>query len=310
GEGEGKPKGGKAGAAAGKDDGPPKGPGTHKVEKKPFKVQLTVKGTLEPEAKVEIAHRPHPTVGLPVSPGPLKIQKAAEHGATVRKGDLLVAFDTQQIDQAIAQLEGEKRLLEANVKLNEEEVPVLRRSAPVELAAAEEAKKRADEDLKYFRDIGRPQAEQRANFYVKGEEFFLEFEREQLRQLEKMYKAHDLTEDTEQIILKRQRFYVEMAVYFVKQAHIQRDYVLKVDLPRKEKTLTEGVAKQTVLLEKAQKTLTPQVEQREQALAKMGRDLAKIRDGLERLRKDRAAMTVNAPEDGVVFHGKFAKGQW
>ena len=118
---------------------------------------------------------------------------------------------------------------------------------------------------------------------------------EQLRQLEKMYKANDLTEDTEKIILKRHRFWVEMAEQFLKRAYIERDFVLKVVLPRKEKSLKEDAVKQALVLDKAHKTALPQVEEKDQTLAKTRRDLDRLRHALEVLRKDRAAMTIAAP---------------
>ena len=42
-----------------------------------------------------------------------------------------------------------------------------------------------------------------ANFSVKSADNMLAYEKEELRQLEKMYKADDLVEETEEIVLKR-----------------------------------------------------------------------------------------------------------
>jgi HlyD family secretion protein len=42
----------------------------------------------------------------------------------------------------------------------------------------------------------------------------------------------------------------------------------------------------------------------------MNFELAKLRRGLEALRADRAAMTIHAPVDGIVYYGKFTRGQW
>src|SRR5262249_26538528 len=55
---------------AGKDEKPAKDkpaskPATHKVEKKPFKIELNLKGILEAEEAAEIAYRPHPLVMPP-----------------------------------------------------------------------------------------------------------------------------------------------------------------------------------------------------------------------------------------------------
>jgi multidrug efflux pump subunit AcrA (membrane-fusion protein) len=285
-------------------------PAVCKAEKKPFRIELTIKGVLEGAEAAEVVYRPQPFINPPASQGPLTIRRIAEHGSALRKGDLLVAFDTRKIDQVLGDLESDLQLAETAIKVAEEELPLIQKSVPVELAAAERAQKQADEDLKYFLEVGRPLAEKRANYFVKSEAFSLEYAREELRQLEKMYKANDLTEETEQIILRRQRHTVEQAEFWLRLAEIDRDYVFKVTLPRREKGLREGLVKQDLQLEKARNTLAPQAAQKREALAKMRHDREKNRDRLAKLRVEREAMTVRAPVDGIVYHGKFHKGQW
>jgi multidrug efflux pump subunit AcrA (membrane-fusion protein) len=299
-----KEKPGKSPAAEG-----PK-PAAHKVEKKTFRIELTVKGILEPEETAEIAYRPHPVANQTAGQGPLTLRKIVEHGSKVHKGDVLAALDTRKIDQSIDDLEAEVKGTEANIKLAEEELPLFQKSMPVELETATRGKKRADEDLKYYLEVGRPLAEKEADFFLKSAKYALEYAQEELRQLEKMYKANDLTEETEKIILKRQRHWVERAAFWLKTAEIDHEYTFKVTLPRKEKDLREGVVKQSQLLDKAKNTLQPQAAQKQEALAKLRHEHAKHLTQLAQLRKDREAMTMAAPLDGIVYHGKFHKGQW
>src|SRR5438445_10914047 len=86
-------------------------PKTHKVEAKPFKIELSVKGALEANEATWIAHHPMPTMNLPYAPGPMTVVKVAEHGTNVKKGDLLIAFDTRKNDQAIQMLNAETKML-------------------------------------------------------------------------------------------------------------------------------------------------------------------------------------------------------
>ena len=55
---------------------------------------------------------------------------------------------------------------------------------------------------------------------------------EELKQLEKMYKADDLVEDTEEIILRRQRFALESAEYGLEVTKENSAYNLKTAIPR------------------------------------------------------------------------------
>src|SRR5437588_9959844 len=68
---------------------PVKKPATYKVEKKAFKIELSLKGVLQAEEVHEIAHRSTPTTGLPYHAGPLTVRSAVAHGTAVKKGDLL-----------------------------------------------------------------------------------------------------------------------------------------------------------------------------------------------------------------------------
>lgn len=285
-------------------------PATHKVEKKPFKIELNIKAGLEPAEATEIVFRPQATPGGPFGPAPLTVRSAIEHGSKVRAGDVLIALNTERIDQMIKDLETDLKVTEASIKLSEEELSLLKKTVPLDLTMAERTSKQAGENLKYFLETGRPEAETNANFFFRAATFFLEFEKEQLRQLEKMYKANDLTEETEQLILKRQRFWVEWATLEVKQAEVRRDFVLKTDLPRREAVLKEAVARETILLEKARKTLTPLLKQKEQALVKIHHERDKTSKRLQELQKDRQAMTILSPKGGIVYYGRFNKGQW
>jgi multidrug efflux pump subunit AcrA (membrane-fusion protein) len=305
------PKKDKPATSPAKKEAPPSAkPAVHKVEKKPFRIELTLKGILEPGEAAEVAYRQHPFVNPPPSQGPVTIRKIAEHGSKVQKGDVLAVFDTRKLDEVIQDLESELKVSEAGIKVAEEDLPLFQKSVPVELDAAERGHKRAQEDLKYFLEVGRPEAEKEIDYLVKVAAFRLEYAKEELRQLEKMYKANDLTEDTEQIILRRQRQMVEMAAYWLRSMEIERSYVLKVTLPRRDRDLRDGLVKQTQLLEKARNTLAPQAVQKRESLARMRHDRAKLLTRLETLRGERDALTVRAPIDGIVYHGKFHKGQW
>jgi multidrug efflux pump subunit AcrA (membrane-fusion protein) len=287
-----------------------KKPATYKVEKQPFQIERTVKGVLAAEAAAEITYRPLPSLQGGPSQGPLTVRTIATHGARVKKGDVLVAFDGTKLDEALEDLEKEKKVLEAGIKLAEEELPLFEKSVPTELAAAEFAKKRADEDLRYFLDVGREQSVKAGNMMVKMAKFFVEYAEEELRQLEKMYKANDLTEETEKMILRRQQNYLEMERYWYQRTLIEHDYLMKYTLPNKEKALKETQIKQEQQLDKARKTLGPTAAQKRASLVKMRHDQEKHAQRLEKLKKDRAALTIHSPIDGVVYHGKFHKGHW
>jgi multidrug efflux pump subunit AcrA (membrane-fusion protein) len=279
-------------------------PGTCKVEKGPIKVEVALKGVVEAEQMTELVLKPEAWTN------PLVVLKAVEHGTPVKSGDVLVQLDLEKISQAVRDLKAEQELADLAVRQAEEELPVLEKGLPLDLAAAERGKKLADEDLKKFLETDRPLAEQTTEQEVKTAAFSLEYARDELKQLQKMYRSKDLTEETEEMVLKRHKNQVEMMEFMLKTAKTNRDNVLKVDLPRKEVVARENVAKAALALDKAKASLALGVSQKRLALEKLKYDHNKALQKLKDFQKDYEAMTVRAPCDGVAYHGKCVRGQW
>lgn len=277
---------------------------TAKVEKGPFKIEVVVSGVFEAQRMTEVSIRPKAWAM------PLVVERAIELGTPVKKGDILVELDHEKIDKAIEDAEVENTLGELAVKQAVEELPILEKALPVDLAAAERTKTQADEDLKRFLEIDKPHSVKSVDFGVRRSSEYLEYTKEELRQLEKMYRSKDLTEETEEIILRRQRFQVESSEFALKEAELHRDQTLKIDLPRQEERVREAAVKHAIDLEKTRNTLPLNLNQKRLALAKLKHDLAKAAERLADLRHDRDAMTVHAPADGLVYFGRCDRGQW
>ncbi len=281
-------------------------PPTHKVEKAPFKVEVILKGVFESSALAEVSIKPEVWSG---AMGGLTVVKAVEPGTAVKAGDVLLTLDREKIDRAIRDLEADQQLADLSIRLAEQELPLLERSAPLDQAQAEQAKARADEDLRKFLDTDRPLAADGAEFGARNAKNNLEYVEEELKQLQKMYRK-DLTEETEEIILKRQRNQVENARFLLKQAEHRRDQVLKVELPRREQDLKDAAAKAAIALEKARTTLPLTVNQKRLALEKAKYERARGAERLANLKKDRELFTVKSPADGIVYYGRCVQGQW
>jgi multidrug efflux pump subunit AcrA (membrane-fusion protein) len=279
-------------------------PATHKVEKGPIKLETTVKGIFEAQQMKELSIKPQAwSMGLPV-------KKAVEHGVVVKKGDVLVELDVEKIDQAIKDMKTDHELAELALKQAEKELPILEKTIPLDLVQAQEAKKQADEDLKKFLEIDKPLTVEGAEQMAKSAAHFLDYAKEELKQLQKMYRSKDLTEETEEIILKRQQHQVESAEFSLKSTLNRRDQMLKVDMPRRELAAKEAATKQALSLEKTEATLPLSLSQRRLALTKQKSDFAKATENLRKVQEDRAAMIIKAPVDGTVYYGKCTHGQW
>jgi multidrug efflux pump subunit AcrA (membrane-fusion protein) len=296
------PRKGAAGVA-GSSSAPAK-PATVRVEKGLFKIEVVATGVFESQGMTEVSIRPR------TWSSPLVVDRAIELGTPVKKGDILIELDHEKLDRAIEDAEVENSLTDLALKQAAEELPILEKSLPVDLAAALRSKNQSEEDLNRFLEIDRPQSVKLADFSVKLSGEYLEYSKEELRQLEKMYRSKDLTEETEEIILRRQRFQVESSEFYLKEAELRRDQTLKIDLPRQEDRIRESAVKHAIDLEKARAVLPLNLNQRRLAHAKLKHDLAKGSERLADLRHDRDAMTIHAPADGLVYYGHAERGHW
>ncbi len=278
-------------------------PATHAMKKVPFRTDLSLEGVLEAQEMGEVAYRPDAW-------GELRILKGLPLGSLVKAGEPLVTPDTRAIDEAIQDLEGETALAAQALKHAEEELPILERLAPLELTAAERAKVYAEEDLKRHHEVDRDREIKQTDMGLKVAQFYLESAQEELSQLEKMYKADEVTEETEEIILKRQRLMVDHSKLGLEDAKIVHGQFMGIFLPRQDARLALDAQQLALALERA-KTLTPlQLSMKRLEFLKMKLAGARASDRLVKLRRDREGMTLKAPADGVLYYGRCDRGKW
>ncbi len=276
---------------------------TQKMKREVFKIELSLKGTFEAQTMSEVVLRPEVWANL-------EVVKAVEHGQAVKRGDVLVQCDLTKIDEEIADLRAKIAISEIGIRQAEEGVRTSEATLPLDLKLAERAHRNAEEDLARYLKIDRPMMEKMAEFYLKMSEQSLEYEREELQQLEKMYKADDLTEQTEEIVLKRQRNAVEAAEFMLQRARLSRDETFQIELPRRTESMEQSNQRQAILAAKTKITLPAALEQQRRELAKLKLERAKDDEKLKNLLADRETLTVRSPMDGTVYYGRFTRGKW
>ena len=205
---------------------------TLKVETKRLKVVVPLDGTFVARKMEEVALRPKAW-------SEFEIEDVIEHGAKVHKGQRLIKFDDDKINEAIQDMELDQRISELAITKTEEEMPRLEKTLKLDFGDADRAAENAKADLKHYNDLDRPMAIKSAEFMVKYYNFMLDYEKDELNELEKMYKADDLTEETEEIVLKRQRNSVEFAQFSLENAKLDSEEMTKVRIPRMDIRMKE-----------------------------------------------------------------------
>ena len=289
-------------AALAAETKPPR-PTTHVVRREPFKIEVALKGVFE-------AERMFPVVFRPKAWNQLVVEKAVEHGAVVKKGQVVLALRTEKLDEAIAETEAQLATLEPSIRIAEAELAAMEKTLDMDLKAAERARKFAEEDSARYFASDRPLAIKNAQFAVKTRENYLQYQKEELRQLEKMYEADDLTEETEEIVLKRQRDAVERAEFALEVERANAKRVLEVEIPRKDIEFRENPIRQQLAAAKAKTTIPENLRKKRLEVQNLERSRQKTRDKLAKLKADRQGLVVTAPFDGVVYYGPCTRGKW
>jgi HlyD family secretion protein len=283
---------------------PEKAADTAVAERGPFESVLAAKGAFEPVDFVVVEFRPQ------AWSQPLDVMRVVPHGSRVNAGDPLVEFDTEKLDRAIADLRVDLAVGETALEVARKELPAAEALHPIEMAEVERAAKVAAEDLARFLAIDKAASEEQSRFAVRAAEERLKYAREELTQLERMYKDKDLTEETEEMILQRTRFDVQQAEQSLKRIKEASDESLALGIPRREIEVRRAAEKTALGLEKSRATLPLQLAQRKLALAKQEHERAESLRRLAELEADRAAAVVRAPRGGMVYLGRFRDGSW
>ncbi len=239
-----------------------------------------------------------------------EIVEVVSHGATVRQGEVVVRFDGKELKEAIEELELNQRLEELALIQSEQELPRLEKSIRENFERAERTLAEALLDYDHYQQTGRDLMLQGIEMSLQGTQQHVESVREELRQLEKMYEADDLTEETEEIILKRQRAAVEQAEYSLKQAKVAHARNLEVFVPRYDIQEKEYVDDVRMELERARTAMETEISQARYELEKARREQAESLEKHAELTSDLGQLTLRAPSDGVVYYGECEEGEW
>ncbi len=274
------------------------------IETKPFIVGKSFTAAALPTGEITLI-RLDPKVWAD-----FKITRITPHGAQVTKGEILVSFDSEQIDKKLT--DSRLALESGTLALQQAELDqkILQDTAADRLESLKRAAEIAAEEHAYFTKTRRKSAEETAAQALKRSEQILGNQREELRQLSKMYQADDITEETEEIILVRQQDAVAAAEFALRMETLDHKRTLGVSLPREAKNLAEKERDTALSLKKAEAEIPRSIEQGKLKLAALKTDHQRAKQDLANLESDRTVFEIKAPADGYFYHGPIDQGRW
>jgi multidrug efflux pump subunit AcrA (membrane-fusion protein) len=239
-----------------------------------------------------------------------EITQLAPHAAQVAKGAVLLAFDAEKIDEKIADTRRAIANRARAIVQAEHELKNLRDTTPHRLDALRRAAEEAKEEHAYFTATRRKSMEESAAQKLRRAEIFLENQSEELRQLEKMYAADDLTEETEEIILHRQRDRVKTAEFELRMERLNHQRQIDVMLPREVIKLADAERDAAIALAKFEDESPRLIAQAEFELESLRVQQTREEALLVKLEADRKSFDITAPDDGWFFHAAIENQRW
>lgn len=275
------------------------------IERRPFFIERTLIATALPDDRGCVLLKLDPAGW-----GDFTIAHLVAHGAVVKKGDVLVSFETKDIDKKLVDARQALESGTPSLAQAEQDARLRQETAPHKLEAARRAATVAKEENTYFTQVRRKATEESAAQALKRYEQMLSNQREELKQLTKMYEADDLTEETEEIILIRQQDAVASAEFALRMEILDHKRTLEVTLPREAKTLADNERDTAIALKKAEEEIPRSIELGKLALEALRTNHQRAKEDLTELEADRTLFEIKAPANGVFYHGPFENGRW
>ncbi len=234
----------------------------------------------------------------------LLVLEVIPHGSFVNQGDVLIRFDTGRIDDQIRQEEFELEQAKQKLDRSEAEGRIAQEASRDELARAEREAEWAARRLQGYMEKEKGFQQESIRLNEQAQQNWIADQRDELEQLEKMYREDELVDATEEIVLKRSRRDLGASTARAALSHQQNEYTLSVPEAIKQQGLELDAAQKRAALERQQRSAVLAQASREDGIARAKFDLAKQQANLDELKRDRELLVVRAPRGGLLLHGE------
>jgi len=238
------------------------------------------------------------------------VLEAVTHGTRVKKGDTLLKLDTSKVTALIDDMEQAQPADKAALELAQAELQNMEQTNPLKLQSSQRVLKETNEEAARYEKSGRAEQEKSAKFGIRSAQQLLDNATEELEQLQKMYRAKDLVEETEEIVLKRQKFAVESAARNLENVKRNADWEVNTIIPRWDRYWNTKKQEDQFALDFAKQSLPMTLAKKRLEVEKMKHDLSKSQQRLADLKSGLESLNVRAPMDGIVYYGACENGRW
>lgn len=240
----------------------------------------------------------------------LKVKELVAAGTVVKSGDLILQLQSEEYEQLATQKGQEFQVAQATFREAELQHQLALANLDFDRQGHERKLQQTEQDFQHYMEVLYPQRIENAKRSLKSAREYLEDQRAELRQLERMYQEDDLTEESEELVLQRTRRSVEQSEYYFSINEQNTERELQLIIPR-ELTAAKAQNERELL---AIRTSIQGVETQRQKLVadfeKAKGDFSRAQADWEELQQDRNQLAIAAPRAGRVYYGKSERGAW
>lgn len=230
----------------------------------------------------------------------LAAKDIVKNGTQVKKGQALMTLNMDVLADAIiaAQMDLEGKQLEqekAQFALEQGKVAGQRN---IDNSTTALNRQTADHDayLKTFL----PQSIKENDINLSRAEENVLYKKENLRQLNRMYKEDQITEESEEIILTRTKNELDAAEKGLEAAKINHNWAKTVRIPRETEDRVRNLENAKIALENLKKQVSFELRAKELALKESEKKFQDATKKLAKLEADKSKININAAEDGTL----------
>jgi multidrug efflux pump subunit AcrA (membrane-fusion protein) len=233
------------------------------------------------------------------------VAEVRPHGSSVKQGDVVLRLEDEKIKDMVRTAEWAARVAERNALDARERYAEYEEDAKRDVARSEKDLALARKSLKGYVEVHRPLEKEEYELSERSQKHSIEDQEDELAQLGKMYKEDELTEQTEEIVLKRARRNLDESKKRLDVLQRQHGFGEEFSEPARRESLENSVKDKVKGLKDLRRARQSGRELGKVDLEKAENEVLQARKRLERLQQDLDRFTFRAPHDGIVIHGGF-----
>lgn len=227
----------------------------------------------------------------------------ALHGSRIEEGNVIARFDASAIEERLHDTKRRWNATSMRNELAKIRADMAEEAAHRRLRDAEIALEDAHKAQQNWEEFELIQQRKSAELSAQRSKAGLEDTEDELEQLKAMYTEDELTDATEEIVLKRSIRNLEAQRFSARLSSAMRDFTAKVRWPRTSRDRRLAVERAEVALNNLRTNI--ELDAVDRTLAANDRDeaMAKLTIEVDELTADLSAFVVKAPASGILVHG-------